>query len=110
MADGLSQGGWAGFYDMTPDEKCILGALPVDGLYVDAGHSGTGFKIAPAVGLGLAELICGGEARTVDLTPFRWTRFAENKPLYGEHPYSTSWHTGKTDASRPASGKPGQVG
>ncbi len=96
MADGLSQGGWAGIYDMTPDEKCIAGALPVQGLYVNAGQSGTGFKIAPALGLCLSELICDGAAKTVDLTPFRWTRFAEGKPLTGEHPYSTSWHTGRT--------------
>lgn len=101
MLNGLSQGGWAGFYDMTPDEKCILGALPLEGLFVNAGHSGTGFKIAPAVGLCLSELICEGAARTVDLTPFRASRFAENRPLYGEHPYSTSWHTGKTGSGKP---------
>lgn len=96
MADGLSQGGWSGIYDMTPDEKCIAGALPIEGLFVNAGHSGTGFKIAPALGLCLSELICDGAAHTVDLAPFRWTRFAEGKPLVGEHPYSTSWHTGRT--------------
>jgi sarcosine oxidase subunit beta len=96
MADGLSQGGWAGFYDMTPDEKCIVAALPVEGLYVNAGQSGTGFKTAPALGLCLSELICDGAAKTVDLHPFRWARFAEGQPLVGEHPYSTSWHTGRT--------------
>jgi sarcosine oxidase subunit beta len=96
MSEALSQGGWSGLYDMTPDEKCIVGALPIDGLYVNAGHSGTGFKIAPALGLCLSEMICDGKAATVDLAPFRWTRFAENQPLVGEHPYSTSWHTGKT--------------
>lgn len=96
MNDGLSQGGWSGIYDMTPDEKCIADALPVEGLYVNAGHSGTGFKIAPAVGLCMSELVCDGTAKTVDLAPFRWTRFSEGKPLMGEHPYSTSWHTGRT--------------
>jgi sarcosine oxidase subunit beta len=95
MADGLSQGGWAGLYDMTPDEKCIVGALPIDGLYVNAGHSGTGFKIAPALGLCLSELICDGATRTADIAPLRWSRFAEGKPYYGEHSYSTSWHTGR---------------
>ena len=96
MTDGLSQGGWSGLYDMTPDEKCIVGALPIEGLYVNAGQSGTGFKIAPALGLCLSELVCDGAAKSVDLAPFRWTRFAEGKPLVGEHPYSTSWHTGRT--------------
>ncbi len=96
IADGLSQGGWSGFYDMTPDEKCLLGALPIQGLYINAGHSGTGFKIAPAVGLCLSELIHDGKATTVDISPLRYTRFKEGKPLYGDHPYSTSWHTGIT--------------
>ena len=96
IADALSQGGWSGFYDMTPDEKCLLGALPVEGLYVNAGHSGTGFKIAPAVGLCLSELIHDGAAETVDISPFRWSRFKEGRPLHGDHPYSTSWHTGLT--------------
>lgn len=96
IADALSQGGWAGFYDMTPDEKCLLGALPIDGLYINAGHSGTGFKIAPAVGLCLSELIHDGAAKTTDISPLRWSRFKEGKPYYGDHPYSTSWHTGVT--------------
>ncbi len=97
MLEGLAQGGWAGFYDMSPDEKCLLGELPVKGLYINAGHSGTGFKTAPAVGLCLSELICDGAAKTVDLAPLRWSRFAEGKHYYDTHPYSTSWHTGHTE-------------
>lgn len=97
MEEGLSQGGYAGFYDMSPDEKCLLGELPVRGLYVNAGHSGTGFKIGPAVGLCLSELICDGISKTVDITPLRWSRFAEGKPYYDAHPYSTSWHSGKRE-------------
>jgi sarcosine oxidase subunit beta len=96
MENALSLGGWSGPYDMTPDEKMILGALPPEGLYICAGHSGTGFKMGPAVGLLLSELICDGHTSTMDISPFRLSRFAENKPLYGEHPYSTSWHTGHT--------------
>lgn len=95
MQEGLSQGGYAGVYDMSPDEKCLLGELPIKGLYVNAGHSGTGFKIGPAVGLCLSELICDGASKTVDITPLRWSRFAEGKPYYDAHPYSTSWHSGK---------------
>ncbi|MGE5138770.1 MAG: NAD(P)/FAD-dependent oxidoreductase [Rudaea sp.] len=98
MEHGLSQGGWAGIYDMTPDEKMILDRLPYEGLYVSAGHSGTGFKMGPAAGLLLSELICDGKTTTMDISPFRLSRFAEGKPLYGEHPYSTSWHTGRQDA------------
>ncbi len=100
MIEGQSQGGWAGFYDMTPDEKCLLGELPVKGLYINAGHSGTGFKIGPAAGLCIAELICDGAARTVDIAPLAWSRFAQGKKYFGAHPYSTSWHTGHTEKAK----------
>ena len=36
-----------------------------------AGFSGMGFKISPAVGEALAELITAGARGHVDLTPFR---------------------------------------
>ena len=100
MMDGLSQGGWTGFYDMTPDEKCLVGELPIKGLYMNAGHSGTGFKIAPALGLCISELICDGASKTVDLAPLHWSRFQQGKTYFGDHPYSTSWHTGKTEAKK----------
>lgn len=100
MINGLSQGGWAGFYDMTPDEKCLVGELPISGLYVNAGHSGTGFKIAPALGLCIGELICDGVSKTVDLSPLHWSRFQKGEKYFGDHPYSTSWHTGKTEIKK----------
>ena len=49
----------------------------VDGLYVCTGFSGHGFKLAPVVGICMAELVLDGAARTVDLTPLRFSRFAE---------------------------------
>jgi sarcosine oxidase subunit beta len=42
--------------------------------------SGTSFKTSPAIGKCLAELITEGRAATVDLFPFRASRFAEGKP------------------------------
>jgi sarcosine oxidase subunit beta len=56
----------------------------VEGLYLAAGFSGTGFKKSPAVGAGLAELITTGQARGVDLHPFRLSRFAEGAPDWGD--------------------------
>jgi sarcosine oxidase subunit beta len=94
MEEALSQGGWGGFYDMTPDEKMILDRMPYEGLYLNAGHSGTGFKMAPAVGMLLSEWICDGETKTMDVHPFRLSRFPEGKLLYDKFPYSTNWHTG----------------
>jgi hypothetical protein len=60
----------------------------VDGLYLATAFSGSGFKIAPAVGLCLAELITEGRARTVDIKPFGLRRFAEGKTVETPYPYA----------------------
>jgi glycine/D-amino acid oxidase-like deaminating enzyme len=59
----------------------------IAGLYVMLGDSGTSFKTAPAIGRGLSEWIVQGKPRTVDLSPFRSTRFAEGRPWLDEHHY-----------------------
>ena len=81
--------GVTGVYDMTPDARPLLGRLPgLDGLIVAAGFSGMGFKIAPAVGEGIAGLIAGAPAGSVDLAPFRPDRLSEGRPIEPPHPYS----------------------
>jgi glycine/D-amino acid oxidase-like deaminating enzyme len=56
---------------MTPDQRPLLGPVPgVEGLHLAAGFSGMGYKISPAVGLTMAELLLDGEGRTVDLSIF----------------------------------------
>ena len=56
--------GVTGVYDMTPDSRPLLGEVPgVDGLYLCAGFSGMGFKISPAIGLVMSELLLDGAAR-----------------------------------------------
>jgi glycine/D-amino acid oxidase-like deaminating enzyme len=57
------------------------------GLVLAAGFSGTGFKISPAVGEAVAELITGGKAAHVDIEPFRPGRFAEGRPIRAPFPY-----------------------
>jgi sarcosine oxidase subunit beta len=80
--------GHAGIYDVSPDTRAVLDRAPsVDGLYMAAGFSGTGFKISPAVGACMAELITQGRAMLVDITPFRFSRFEENQPIHGPHEY-----------------------
>jgi sarcosine oxidase subunit beta len=76
---------------ITPDQHAILGAAGPDGLYLDCGHSGTGFKTAPAVGLCLSELILDGAARTVDISAFALDRFAAGRPIEPEHAYGPLW-------------------
>jgi sarcosine oxidase subunit beta len=57
------------------------------------GDSGTSFKTAPAIGMCLAEWVVNGEPQTVDLAPFRSTRFAEGKPWVDENAYSPKLQT-----------------
>jgi sarcosine oxidase, subunit beta len=80
--------GVTGVYDMTPDCRPLLGEIPgISGLHVCAGFSGMGFKISPAIGLVMAEVLLDGAAKTVDLSAFRPNRFAEGQPIKAEFEY-----------------------
>ena len=78
IADGEYFTGYAGLYTTTPDSHPVIDKVDgIEGLYVCTGFSGHGFKLSPAVGVVMAELILDGAARTVDITPLRMTRFRE---------------------------------
>ncbi|HUK26004.1 MAG TPA: FAD-binding oxidoreductase [Terriglobales bacterium] len=81
--------GVTGVYDMTPDSRPLLGEVPsVKGLHICAGFSGMGFKISPAIGLVMSELLLDGRAKTVDITAFLPSRFAEGKAIKAEFEYA----------------------
>jgi glycine/D-amino acid oxidase-like deaminating enzyme len=82
-----AHGGYDGF---THDQHPLLGQAGPDGFYLQCGMSGTGFKIAPAVGLCMSELILDGEARAVDISIYRPERFVEGKEITGN--YESMWH------------------
>ena len=78
IADAELYTGYAGLYTSTPDLHPVVDRVDgIDGLYICTGYSGHGFKLAPAVGIVMAELILDGEARSVDITPLRMSRFQE---------------------------------
>jgi len=79
-----------GYDGLTPDQHPLIGQAGPDGFYLQCGMSGTGFKIAPAVGLCMSELILDGEAKTVDLSIYRPQRFEEGKEIKGN--YESIWH------------------
>ena len=80
--------GVTGVYDVTPDSRPLMGEIPnIKGLYLCAGFSGMGFKISPAIGIVMSELILDGKGRTVDISAFRPNRFAENCPIRAEFEY-----------------------
>lgn len=76
---------------LTPDQRAIYSAAGPDGFYLACGLSGTGFKTSPAAGASMVELILDGKPKTVDITPFRFSRFAEGQLLHGEYAYGHLW-------------------
>ena len=76
---------------ITPDQRSIYSAAGPDGFYLACGLSGTGFKTSPAAGASMVELILDGKPKTVDISPFRFQRFAEGKLIEGEYGYGHIW-------------------
>jgi glycine/D-amino acid oxidase-like deaminating enzyme len=87
--DAAITGSYAGCYDVTPDWNPVISRTDVDGLVVAAGFSGHGFKIAPAVGGLIADLVIDGRSADARIpeTDFRLSRFAENDLLRSPYPY-----------------------
>jgi sarcosine oxidase, subunit beta len=90
MRNSPMRGNWACMLMQSPDAHPIIGELPpYSGLFCMTGDSGTSFKTSPAIGKSLAELITQGQAQTVDLKPFRATRFAEGQPWQDDFTYGS---------------------
>ena len=86
MAQASFLRGWSGLFTITPDWHPILDrAKEVDGLYVAVGFSGHGFKLAPMVGVTMAELIADGRATTIDISQLGMGRFAEGRLLQSRY-------------------------
>ncbi len=72
--------GWAGLYEISPDNHAILGKIPeVEGFILANGFSGHGFQHSPAVGKVIAELITEGKAKTIDISPLSIERFKKGE-------------------------------
>lgn len=88
MHRGYGRGGYGALYAITPDWHPIIDRLPgLEGAYCAVGFSGHGFKLAPLVGQLMGELVVDGQAKTLDLAPLRFARFAENDPVKIPHAY-----------------------
>ena len=74
---------WMGHYEFNRfDCNAIVGPhTSIDNLMFVNGFSGHGSQQAPAMGRGIMELIVYGEFRTMDLTPFSFSRLENNQPL-----------------------------
>ena len=94
LIDGTFRSSHSGQDGLTPDQRALLGpvgAAGPDGLDLDCGHSGTGFKTAPIIGLAMAELILDGAATSADIGPFTFDRYRDGQLLHGEHGEEIPW-------------------
>jgi glycine/D-amino acid oxidase-like deaminating enzyme len=88
LADAAIWRGVTGVYDVSPDFRPLIGQAPgTRGLYVVCGFSGMGFKISPAIGLVVSELLLDGRGKAVDISAFDPERFANNRPIKAEWEY-----------------------
>ena len=90
LTDAAVASSYAGCYDVTPDFNPVVSETPIVGLWVAAGFSGHGFKIAPAVGQLVADLVVDGRSSDANVpeSDFRLSRFAEGTLLRSPHPYA----------------------
>ena len=94
LAEGGLQSANYGVDGLTSDQQPIIGpAAPngPDGLWLDCGFSGTGFKTAPAVGEALSRMILDGATAAPELAVFGWDRFCGPRRISPPHPYPPIW-------------------
>jgi sarcosine oxidase subunit beta len=71
--------GWAGSYEISPDNHAILGEFPgLEGFFLANGFSGHGFQHSPAAGKVMAELILG-EKPSIDISCLSIERFRKGE-------------------------------
>jgi glycine/D-amino acid oxidase-like deaminating enzyme len=88
MDQSYYRGGWSGLFTTTPDWHPILDRVPgVEGLFCMVGFSGHGFKLAPAIGQAMSELILDGPVSSIDLSPLRFSRFEEDDLVLSRYRY-----------------------
>ncbi len=89
LEQSRSTGGYASLYAITPDWHPIVDELlPGSGFYIASGFSGHGFKLGPAMGVMIADLLTGVSQPQFDPAMFRLSRYAEGNPVQGQYEYS----------------------
>jgi sarcosine oxidase subunit beta len=66
---------WAGTTDITPDTSPLMGATPIEGLYISGGWGTGGYKAIPAGGETMAWTLANGKPHAL-IEPFGLDRFA----------------------------------
>jgi glycine/D-amino acid oxidase-like deaminating enzyme len=77
-------GSIVGLYTMSPDAQALIGPLTeVAGLFVVSGFSGHGFKLAPSIGEGVAQMLWGEPVSAFDTEFFSPARFEKGAARWG---------------------------
>jgi sarcosine oxidase subunit beta len=80
---------YAALYAITPDWHPVIDELiPGSGLFICAGFSGHGFKLGPAVGSMVADMVMDQATSGLERSIFCLSRFEEGKPIAGRYEYS----------------------
>lgn len=89
MQQSENTGGYASLYAITPDWHPIIDEVPPgSGFYLCSGFSGHGFKLGPAIGVMVADLLTGESDPEFEASIFRYNRFEENDLVRGKYEYS----------------------
>lgn len=87
LADAGLRGGWASLYDVSPDWQPVVGEVD-EHVFIDAGTSGHGFKLAAAWGRHVADVVTADDPDP-GIQQFRPQRFTDGEQL------SSGWHEAK---------------
>ena len=80
MRGAAERGGWVGLYDVSPDWLHLIDEVPgAAGLWILCGTSGHGFKLAPAIGRVVADLLLNGPDGCPEAPFFRLARLAAGR-------------------------------
>ena len=71
---------WAGLRPASPDKRPYLGATPLEGYYVAAGHYRNGILLTPITARAIADLVLTGRT-DIPLDAFAVTRAAPESPV-----------------------------
>jgi sarcosine oxidase subunit beta len=74
---------WAGIVDVSPDASPIIGASPIEGLFLNCGWGTGGFKATPASGWAFADTLANGRPHPL-AEPYGLERFTTGA-LIDEH-------------------------
>ena len=89
LAEAESAGGYASLYAITPDWHPIVDEAPArSGHVLCSGFSGHGFKLGPAVGVMVADIMTGAAEPRFDPSMFRLDRWAAAKSVGGSYRFS----------------------